>query len=329
MDSRVRIPSPALFPKLFKISGVLSIMDKTWELIVEPERPIAVADLETEVREGSGLHFPISRSYLFNLVNTNWNRFIVDMASRKREDIKRGLDMGDDPLFYGSIKHIAGISSMYRLSDAHLEGGVLRVTAGMTDFKQYIGTTQYALEDEDFRQLLIDAGVEDHDDLNHYFANPIACCTNIVTSDGKVPLGMRSQKVAIYPGVPHVIGGYVKVNGDNNPDFSVRDVDFSQNLLKEVSQELGIDREQIAHIDFLGIVRNCVTRGPEFMYNIQLTIDAKELHERWHTQSRDKFEHRNIDFHDRGKVPDLLDQHRGKMVPSGEANLELFVRHYN
>ncbi len=302
--------------------------NKTYELIVEVEKPLLIDDLETVIKEGEGLSFPINRSYEANLINSHWNKFIIDMAHRKREDIMDSITSNNLILYDDCIKHIAGISSMYRLNNAALSGKTLELVLGVTDFKDYIGTTQHALIDEQFRNRLIAAGMADHNDPNHYFANPLAVCANIVTSDGFIPVGMRGDTVAIYKNMPHVIGGYVKVNGNNKPDFSVKDVDLSDDMIKELGQELGLQRDDIEKIYFLGIVRNKAIRGPEIMYHVQLNINSDELMRRWAKQSRDKFEHRNITLHSKDELPIFLEKYKGKMVPSGEATLSLFIQHY-
>jgi len=297
-------------------------------MITEAEKPIPVDELEMRIEEGNRLQFPIHRAYEMNLLNDNWNSFVQDMALKMQGRIADAMARGDDAAFKLAMKHIAGISSMYRLNDASLKGNALYLDLAITDFKDYIGTTAHALLDPDFRNQLVEAGMADAGDPNRYFSNPLATNTNIVTSDGRMPVGIRSNKVAIYPEVPHVIGGYVKVNGDSRPDFNVRDVDLFSFMLKELKQEIGIDDEDITSKEFFGICRNTVTRGPEALYNVEVSVDADELRYRWENKSRDKFEHRNITFYDKEGLRELLEEYRGRMVPSGEASLTMFLKHY-
>jgi hypothetical protein len=303
--------------------------ENTWEMIVEPEKPMPVSELETTVKEGEGLNFPIKRSYEMNLVNSYWDEFVTDMAMRHKNDILTALQKGDTKGFQRIMERVASISSMYRLNNASLKGKKLEAEFGITNFKDYIGTTQHALIDPQFRQMLMDAGIEDANNPNHYFSNPVATCANIVTCDRFVPMGMRSNKVAIYPGVPSVIGGYVKVNGDNNPDFSTRDVDLFSNMKKELSEEIGLNKEDMISTDFLGVIRNKATRGPEAVYNVSLNIASDELYKRWNSKSKDKFEHRNITFHPVKELPRFIEEWKGRMSPTGEATLTLFLKHYN
>jgi len=301
---------------------------KTWELVAEVARPIPVSELEILIHEGSGLHFPLHRSYEMNLINDNWNKFIVSMASEKKQDLLEAIAKGDERAFAKAVRHIAGINSWYRLNSARMDGKLLRLDLGLTNFKEYIGTTQHALKDEEFRKRLMDAGIADDNEPNTYFSNPLSGCTAIVTSDGYLPIGMRGKAVAIYPSVPHIIGGYVKVNGSNKPDFTTKDVDLFANMLQELREELAISNEEIAGADFLGIVRNRITRGPEMMYVMKVALDKSEVENRWRTKSKDKYEHRQITFYKERDVPEFLRENEGKMVPSGEATLTLFNRHY-
>ncbi len=297
----------------------------TWELIIEPKSPIPINELELVIKEGDALQFPLHRSYENNLINDYWNKFIVDMALRKKDNLENS---NKEEHFIRAIKHIASISSMYRLNNASLNKNQLKLRLGLTDFKEYIGTTQEALINNSFRKKLINAGTEDHNDPNYYFANPLAVCTNIITSDNKIPIGMRSNTVAIYKNVPHIIGGYVKVNGENKPDFSVKDVNLFDNILKELEQELGLNQEHIISSDFLGLVRNNITRGPEMIYNMTLNITSEELIYSWKHNSEDRFEHRDINFYDKNELPKFININKGKMVPSGEAALTLFLEKY-
>ena len=146
---------------------------KTWEMIIEPEKPIPIDELETVITEGLGLHFPIHRSYEFNLLNKHWNDFIVDMAVRRKGELLDFLRNEDIPSFQKSIFFTGGISSMYRFNSASIDGKTLKLYIGITDFKDYIGTTQRALIDPEFRELLMKAGKEDNQDQSHYFANSL------------------------------------------------------------------------------------------------------------------------------------------------------------
>lgn len=306
----------------------MSEEDQTWEMIVEAERPISVSNLETRVSQGRGLEIPLRRSDLINQINIYWNVFTSEMALKKKEEIRAALQAGDNKAYTRAIQHITGISSMYRFNSARLIDSRLILDLGTTDFKEYIGTTQRSLSDSVFRLSLMSAGKEDHENPNYYFANPLATCAVLVSSDGYVPIGFRGNNVAIYPNTHHVIGGYVRINEDKIIDFFERDIDLFANMKTEIKGEVGLSDPDFASINFLGIARNVITRGPEALYVVKLSLTANEVQTKWRENAIDKYEHRNLTFYRAEDVPAFLKQNQGKMVPSGEAALTLYARHY-
>ncbi|MBI5002634.1 hypothetical protein HZC31_04570 [Candidatus Woesearchaeota archaeon] len=304
-------------------------MEQTWEMVVEPKHPIAVSELELTVTQGRNLEIPFERAALIDEINDYWNSFIQDMALRQREKIRDALARGDNAAYTQAIQHIAGITSMYRLNYASLDGSQLALNIGVTDFKEYIGTTQRALSDSVFRSRIITAGLEDCADSNYYFANPLATCAVLVTADGYVPVGLRGNTVAIYPNTYHVVGGYVKINEEKKANFSVADVDPFANMKKELEGEMGLVDTTMASAAFLGIARNKITRGPEALYAIHLAFSKNDLMESWRATAKDKYEHRNLTFYATADLSTFLTKERGCIVPSGEAALTLFARHYS
>lgn len=307
----------------------MRMADKKYEMIIEPSRPIPLSELETMISDGEGLNFPLSRSYEFNLTNSYWNSFVSRMTEARKDDFKAALDSGNTAKLQKIVENISGISSMYRLNSAALSGNKLSLEVGVTDFKSYICTCGQAIDNPEFRRLLIDAGLNDYSDMNHYFANPLATCANIVTSDGYMPLGMRSKKVATYPDCLSVIGGFVKVNGNNKPDFTSRDVDFFTNMRQELTEELGLEAKDLNDVEFIGIHRTSATRHPEIQYNVPINMTKDELLESWRTKAEDKFEHRNISFYKTSELGNVIDRFGDRITPTGEAVLRSYMRLYD
>jgi hypothetical protein len=299
-----------------------------WEMLVEPERSIPLSALELIVHQGENLKIPFSRSDLINDINEYWSTFTKDMALRFKDRIRDALMRGDDEAYARAIQHISGISSMYRLNGASLDNTRLVLNIGVTDFKEYIGTTQRALQDPSFRTRIMNFGLEDHANPNYYFANPLSTCAVLVTADNYVPIGLRGNTVAIYPNTHHIIGGYVKINEDKSTSFCEKYIDLFANMKKELEQEIGVTSPDITSVDFLGIARNTITRGPEALYFVQLTLTRDELEQRWKNRARDKYEHRNLTFYPKAELCCFLEQQKGNIVPSGEAALTLFMQHY-
>jgi len=302
--------------------------DNSWNMIVEPEKPIPVSELEVVVHEGLSPNFPISRSYERNMINAYWDDFVKGMAREYEADIIDALNNKDTKRFNTIMRQVAGISSMYRLNKASLNGKRLDLEMSITDFRDYAGTNQRSFMDPGFREMLMNNGLKDKGDPDYYFANPMATCANIVTSDSFIVIGTRSNKVAMHPGIPHLIAGHVKVNGKNKPDFTVKDVNIMDNMKKELYEEIGLNDEDLVSRDFLAIIQHNGSRHHEALYNVSLKINAEELYERWRTKSQDKFEHRNITMYKKDELPAFLERWKGELVPSGEATLKLFLKHY-
>ncbi len=99
-------------------------------------------------------------------------------------------------------------------------------------------------------------------------------------------------------------------------------------MKKELEGEVGVTPADFISVDFLGVARNKITRGPEALYVVRLTISGDQLRERWRTAAEDKYEHRNLTFYTKPELLVFLDQQHGKIVPSGEAALTLYAKHY-
>ena len=329
-------------------------------MIIDTERPIRMGDLEIIVGDGSPLSYPNARLALANELNQAWRDYIVDMTGRRVNEIvdasvkiklgelvskyfepvkifsagylrKLGADLQvSKKELVEIVTQIARIDSLYRFCGAELEGNTLTLALGNTDFKEYIGTTSKASipEQKDFRERLVQAGIDDFNDENYYFSNPLATCAVVVTSDGYVPLGLRSNVVAIYPNTWHTFGGYNKPNPKNEENFQPGKIDLLTQLMNELSGEAGITDADVRERYFLGIARNVVTRGPEALFYVQLDITKSELERRWLTIAPDRFEHRNVTFYRISGLSGFIDQHRGRMVPTGEACLVKYNEHY-
>lgn len=99
-------------------------------------------------------------------------------------------------------------------------------------------------------------------------------------------------------------------------------------MKKELEGEMGILDNDLLSASFLGIARNRVTQGPEALYVAQLGFSKADLMESWQSTAKDTYEHRHLTFYTKSDVLLFLEQQKGHIVPSGEAALTLFARHY-
>ncbi len=299
---------------------------KTWETIVEPEKPILFSDLEVHVTKGESLD--IGRDYpeLHQEVLQYWNGKVAEAAIVRAHDLSKALTSGDDKTVRRLMRFIGGVDSKHRLSRAILDDERLHLALGATDYMHFIGTNERAINDPEFRKRLIQAGIENAADPDKYFANPLAVCTVIYCKDPHsgeeyVPIGLRSDKVMIYPGVHHVFGGLVDVNETRTK------VSLSKNVRRELKEEIGLEEEEIGAGYFNGIIKQGPSRIPEAICALPVFVNKNALIDRWKFSTPDKFEHRNITFYQREELPAFLDQYGATMVPSGAAALTAFLKH--
>ena len=224
-------------------------------------------------------------------------------------------------------QQIGGVGQKHRLSRAFLDGKKLHLALGSTNYMEVVGTNERSINDSEFRARLMQAGIEDAADPQKYFADPLAVCSVVYGKDPQsgeiyIPIGLRSDKVMIYPRVHHVFGGLVNVGPARTA------VDIGGNSRRELREEIGLTDKETAIGQFYGIIRQGPSRIPEAIGCIPIFIGREELEERWRTSASGKFEHRNITFYGIGELPSFLEEHGTTMVPSGAAALTKFLEYH-
>jgi hypothetical protein len=255
-----------------------------------------------------------------------WNQKIVEGLKARADELASPKDLKS---YRRSVSFTVGDNMKYGLSSVSLTGQDLDFTFNATDYLHFIATNERAIGDSEFRARLIKAGQEDFGNPRAYFANPLAICTLVYTQDPNtdeihVPVGLRSDKVMIYPGVYHVFGGLVNVIGDG------ADVDLGEHLRRELKEEMGVG-DRIAgdqsEVYFDGIVRQIPSGVPEVVSRMVIPLSKEELEQSWRENAEDKFEHRSIYFCPLKELPGFLATYGPSMVPSGAAALTKFLEY--
>src|SRR3989344_8220586 len=233
---------------------------ETWEEIITPERPIVMDELEIKAVkiEPSDLHskaMAAGRPEIYQDILRYWDQKQGEMAVTRAKDFKEAADLavaGNGQKLQRMQSQVGGFSAKIRLNNARIVDGVLRVSISGTNYAEFIGTNERAITDSVFRENLMKAGLEDHLDEQAYFSNALAACAVIYGAENGeinnpdkvyVPVGWRSDKVMIYPGVPHVFGGVVK------------DLNIGVNTKKELRDEIGLKDHEMGTMMFYGIIR--------------------------------------------------------------------------
>jgi 8-oxo-dGTP pyrophosphatase MutT (NUDIX family) len=155
---------------------------------------------------------------------------------------------------------------MCRLESANATDTRLRLELSKTSYKIFLGTNMAHPEFAD------QFGPE-------VMANPVGLSPALLTSDGYLLLGHRSDRVAYYPGRIHPFSG----------SLEPADADLFSAVGRELKEELSLDTADISEIRCTGIVEDASLRQPELIFA------AESIRTRTEIESRlDQLEHQSI-----------------------------------
>jgi len=153
------------------------------------------------------------------------------------------------------------------------EGGrVFELTVGPTCYRDFVGTNLY-----------------NHRRLDEFgwrrFANPIGTTATLLTRDGKICYGRRSNRVAYHAGHVHTFGGGFEAR-DRDPDGTI---DPFGSVCRELREELNLDRAELYDLCCVGLIHDREIHQPEMLFEARLELDAAQLVDRWRTaEARDE-----------------------------------------
>lgn len=110
------------------------------------------------------------------------------------------------------------------------------------------------------------------------FANPIGTTATLITGDGYLCYGRRSLKVAYHGGYVHTFGGALE---EQDLAADGRSVDAFASVLRELREEVGLDRGDIAEAWCVGMIRDKEIWQPELLFDARTELSAAELSDRW------------------------------------------------
>lgn len=152
---------------------------------------------------------------------------------------------------------------MARHIDHNLAAGSLRVTAGPTCYRDFVGTNLFN------PQLLDQAGWA-------CFSNPIGTTATILTADGYLLYGRRNNKVAFHGGYLHTFGGAIEP-GDTG---AAGQLDGFGSILRELREELRLDAAECTEIVCVGLIRDQQIWQPEMLFEARCRLSQSEILER-------------------------------------------------
>ena len=179
-----------------------------------------------------------------------------------------------------------------RVINCEPQDASLLVTLGDVSYKEFVGTNLTNA------QLRYTHGAE-------VLANPLGVSAAVVTSDGFVLMGRRSNKVLSNAGRIHPVGGMVE-----KPTESGKTPDPFAAMTAELFEELALPAEAVTRNVCLGVVRDKRLVQPEMVFEVHVTSGVEAIRDQA-TRAPDASEHDEL-------VP-ILD-HPGAMVTYVEKN---------
>jgi 8-oxo-dGTP pyrophosphatase MutT (NUDIX family) len=203
---------------------------------------------------------------------------------------KYWLEKESSSLFNGTV---------YSLIKAERRENDIFYSLQQTEYKYFFGTN------------LIDKFLSERADI-------LAVCSVIETSDGYSVLGLRANSLAEGKNLWHVIGGSI------DSIFSFHETAFTS-MKKELTEEIGIENDDIETMICLGLGKNRKINKPEFLFYTKLKLSKNELLPKMNT-APDKNEHSKLIFIPMAELADFVSQNAFAIIGKAAVSQYLHFR---
>ncbi len=122
-------------------------------------------------------------------------------------------------------------------------------------------------------------------------ANALGVSASVMTSDGFLAWGRRSDRVYFHRGCLQAFGGMLE---QNDRDEAGR-YDVFGRMARELSEELGVAQDEVATMTVIGLVRDISILQPELLFDVEMNLTRRELTSRF-SPTRSDGEHTAIEF---------------------------------
>jgi hypothetical protein len=156
---------------------------------------------------------------------------------------------------------------MCRVESIKVEGDQLHLALSPTAYKPFLGTNLHNphLADQ------FGPGV---------LANPLGLSAALISSDGYLLLGRRSERVAYYPKRVHPFAGCLEPQ---------EKLDVFAGILRELNEELSLTERDLEELACIGVARDLALRQPELVFTAKSKLDRAQIESRL-----DQQEHRSV-----------------------------------
>jgi hypothetical protein len=154
------------------------------------------------------------------------------------------------PLFNGPLARVLSVQ---------INGNTLTIECGPTCYRDFLGTNLHRARDiaAFAPQSLADA---------------MGVSGLILTSDGFLALGRRSERVGFHAGYLHPFGGMLDERDQHGDHF-----DVFASITREIGEELDVVAYEISRSTVVGLVRDLSIRQPELCFEISVSLSRAAL----------------------------------------------------
>jgi len=144
-----------------------------------------------------------------------------------------------------------------------VEGGILTIDVGPTDYATFMGTNwlNHARGDEFGWEL---------------YSNPLGTTATLISSDGWLVYGRRNHRVACHPGYIHTFGGGLEADEKQVAGT----FDGFESVLRELDEELALKPSDVTDMVCLGLIRDPQIRQPELIFDCHVKQSLVEIESR-------------------------------------------------
>ncbi len=197
-----------------------------------------------------------------------------------------------------------------RLVGVRYEPTSLHLRLGPTTYREFVGTNG---------RLAARLPEQGSDGL----ADPLGLSATVLTRDGYLAFGRRSDRVNYYAGYIHTFGGML----EEADRLVAGGYDVFGSMRRELQEELHLDEAAVTGLIVTGLIRDQELQQPELLFEVSASLKRSDLAERWQKASEWE-EHTGIEFvfdEPEAVLAFLLQQ--GRLAPVAQAALLLHGRH--
>jgi 8-oxo-dGTP pyrophosphatase MutT (NUDIX family) len=199
---------------------------------------------------------------------------------------------------------------LVRLVQARVTPAQLHLELGPTCYRDFLGTNLH-------HAATVSRTGEQH------LANPLGISSTVITRDGFLVFGRRSARVAFHAGHLHTFGGLLEAS-DRDADGRF---DVFGAAIRELTEELGVRKDEIDEIIVAGLVRDRNILQPELLFEATLNLSRAELTARFDPTLPDQ-EHTRLEFvHDEPEAIVPFVRRSAPVAPVAAAAMLLHGRH--